>query len=105
MAAADVFVFPTLAEGSARVVFEAMAAGCFVVTTANAGSIVEDGVHGRLVAPGDPMALAAALRATAGDRETVARIGRANAALVARDYRQAEYGTRLFELYERLSRG
>jgi len=104
MAAADIFVFPTLAEGSARVVFEAMAAGCYIITTANAGSIVEDGVHGRLVAPGDPGALAAALRDAAGDRANVARIGRDNAAVIRRDYRQAEYGTRLFELYERLSR-
>ncbi|MBT3931163.1 MAG: glycosyltransferase [Rhodospirillaceae bacterium] len=104
MVAADVFVFPTLAEGSARVVFEAMAAGCYVVTTANAGSIVEDGVHGRLVAPGNPDALAAALREAAADRARVAQVGRDNAALIRRDHRQAEYGTRLFELYERLSR-
>jgi len=104
MAEADVFVFPTLAEGSARVVFEAMAAGCYIITTANAGSIVADGEHGALVPPGDPDALAAALRAAAQNRERVARIGRGNADLVARDYRQAGYGTRLFELYERLSR-
>lgn len=104
MAEADVFVFPTLAEGSARVIFEAMAAGCYIVTTANAGSIVVDGAHGRLVAPGDPDALATALREAAGDRARVAQIGRDNAELVARDYRQAGYGTRLFELYERLSR-
>lgn len=104
MAEADVFVFPTLAEGSARVIFEAMAAGCYIVTTANAGSVAVDGVHGALVPPGDPDALAAALRAAAQDRARVAQIGRANAELVARDYRQAGYGTRLFELYERLSR-
>ncbi|MEP4885635.1 MAG: glycosyltransferase family 4 protein [Alphaproteobacteria bacterium] len=105
MAAADVFVFPTLAEGSARVIFEAMAAGCYIVTTANAGSIVEDGVHGRLVPPGNPDALSAALREVATDRARVSQIGRENAALVARDFRQTGYGTRLFELYERLSRG
>ena len=40
MAVAEVFVFPTLADDSARVVWEALAAGCYVVTTANAGSIV-----------------------------------------------------------------
>ena len=103
MAEADVFVFPTLAEGSARVIFEAMAAGCYIVTTANAGSIAEDGKHGALVPPGDPDALAAALRAASQDRARVAQIGRDNAALVARDFRQAGYGTRLFELYEHLS--
>lgn len=102
MAAADVFVFPTLAEGSARVVFEALAAGCYVVTTANAGSIVVDGRHGRLVAPGSVTALVDALREAAGDRARAARIGARAAALVRHSYRQAHYGSRLFALYEAL---
>jgi len=61
MSLAEVFVFPSLAEGSARVVAMAMAAGCYVVTTRNSGSIVQDGIHGRLVPPGDPEALASAM--------------------------------------------
>ena len=68
MASADVFVFPTLAEGSARVQFEALAAGCYLVTTPNGGSIVEDGEHGRLVAPGSATEIAEALREAAMDR-------------------------------------
>ena len=102
MAAAEVFVFPTLAEGSARVVFEALAAGCYVVTTPNCGSIVVDGEHGRLVAPGNVRELVEALREAARDRPRVARVGARNAALVRRSYRQAHYGARLFELYEQL---
>ena len=102
MTAADVLVLPALAEGSARVVFEGLAAGCYVVTTPNAGSIVADGVHGRLVAPGRPEAIARALRDAAGDRPRVARIGARNAALVRRCYRQSHYGERLFALYRRL---
>ena len=43
---------PASVEGSARVVFEALAAGCYVITTPNAGSIVKDEVHGALVEPG-----------------------------------------------------
>lgn len=102
MALADVFVFPTRAEGSARVLFEALAAGCYVVTTANGGSIVVDGEHGRLVPSGSASAIADALRHAAGDRPRVARIGARNAALVRRRYAQADYGARLFDLYERL---
>ena len=105
MAAADIFVFPTLAEGSARVVFEALAAGCYVVTTANAGSIVTDGRHGRIVAPGSVAALVDALREAARDRARAARIGARAAALVRRSYRQAHYGARLFALYEALLDG
>jgi glycosyltransferase involved in cell wall biosynthesis len=102
MTQADVFVFPSLAEGSARVIFEAMACGCFIVTTPNSGSIVEDGVHGRVVAPGDVDMLTCALVATIDD-PSVASIGEANARLIQQDYRQHAYGERMAELYERLA--
>ena len=105
MAGADIFVFPTLAEGSARSVFEALAAGCYVVTTANAGSVVADGRYGRIVPPGSVTALVDALREAAGDRARIARIGAQAAALVRRSYRQAHYGTRLLALYEALLDG
>jgi glycosyltransferase involved in cell wall biosynthesis len=103
MGASDIFVFPTLAEGSARVVFEALACGLYVITTPNAGSIVEDGVHGTLVAPHSPEALAEALRRAATDRGALRKIGRRNAALIRRRYRQRDYGCALLELYGRLA--
>ncbi|MBX7444919.1 MULTISPECIES: glycosyltransferase family 4 protein [unclassified Arthrobacter] len=53
LAASAIFVFPSRAEGSARVVAEALCAGCYVITTKNAGSIVRDGIDGRVVAVGD----------------------------------------------------
>lgn len=99
MAAAEVFIFPSLAEGSARVVFEALAAGCYVITTPNAGSIVEDRVHGRLVPPGDADTLAGAIREAAADRAGSAEMGRRNAELVRAHYRQRDYGDRLAALY------
>ena len=53
MAAADVFVFPSLFEGSAVVTYEALACGLPSVVTPAAGSVVRDGVEGFLVAPRD----------------------------------------------------
>ena len=97
-----VFVFPSYAEGSARAVFEALACGCYVITTPNSGSIVEDGVHGALVPP-DPEAIAAAIENADVDRERLARIGNSNAVVVAERYRQADYGEGLERLYRRLS--
>jgi glycosyltransferase involved in cell wall biosynthesis len=99
---ADVFLFPSLAEGSARVVFEALAAGCFVVTTKNSGSIVKDGVHGFLVPADAPEATAAALRRACADRPLVRKIGEANRALVRDQHRQAGYGDALLAVYDRL---
>jgi glycosyltransferase involved in cell wall biosynthesis len=99
----DVFVFPSLAEGSARVVFEALACGCFVITTPNAGSIVGDGVHGLLVKPGDVDDLERAIRRVlAMDRLEIARIGSANADVVKDSYRQQHYGDTVLGLYEQL---
>jgi glycosyltransferase involved in cell wall biosynthesis len=102
MGRADVFVFPSYAEGSARVVFEALACGCYVITTPNSGTIVEDGVHGAIVAPDDPHRLAATIREAAADRGRVAEIGSANAKLVRERYNQVAYGDALATLYRRL---
>lgn len=55
---ASVFVFPSLAEGSAKVTYEAMACGLPVIVTPNAGSVARDGVDGYLVPARDPEALA-----------------------------------------------
>lgn len=50
---ADVFVLPSLAEGMARVVLEAMSYGLPVVVTPNAGcnEVVRNGTDGYIVAP------------------------------------------------------
>jgi glycosyltransferase involved in cell wall biosynthesis len=58
MAAADVFVFPSLFEGSAVVTYEALACGLPSVVTAQAGSVVRDGIDGFVVEPRDAVALA-----------------------------------------------
>jgi glycosyltransferase involved in cell wall biosynthesis len=58
MAAADVFVFPSLFEGSAVVTYEALACGLPCVVTPSAGSVVRDRVEGFLIPPGDVAELA-----------------------------------------------
>lgn len=54
---ADVFVYPSLHEGSAFVTYEALASGLPIVTTPNAGSVVRDGVEGYVVPIRDVEAL------------------------------------------------
>ncbi|MEA5570392.1 glycosyltransferase family 4 protein [Calothrix sp. UHCC 0171] len=46
---ADIFVLPTLVEGSAEVVYEALAAGLPVITTEAAGSVIRDGIEGFII--------------------------------------------------------
>jgi len=54
---ADVFLLPSLCEGSATATYEALAAGLPVVCTRNSGSVVTDGADGFLVEAGDYRAI------------------------------------------------
>ncbi|MEM8681690.1 MAG: glycosyltransferase family 4 protein, partial [Planctomycetota bacterium] len=58
---ADVFLLPSLCEGSATSTYEAMAAGLPVVCTHNTGSVIEDGLEGRVIPIRDPEAIVDAL--------------------------------------------
>jgi len=46
---ADIFVFPSICEGSATVIYEALASGLPVITTPNTGSVVRDSLDGFVV--------------------------------------------------------
>lgn len=61
MAAADVFVFPSLFEGSAVVTYEAIACGLPSIVTAEAGSVVRDDREGIVVPARNIEATAAAM--------------------------------------------
>lgn len=65
----DVFVLPSLSEGTPRTLVEARAFGCPVVVTRVGGipSSVEDGKDGLLVEPNDSQGLAAAIRRVLDD--------------------------------------
>jgi glycosyltransferase involved in cell wall biosynthesis len=66
---ADVFAFPTLAEGFALAHLEAMACGLPVVTTPNCGPAVRNGQDGFVIPPRRPDELADRLELIISDRE------------------------------------
>ena len=65
---ADVFLFPSLAEGAAGTVLEAMASGLPIIATRAAGVDFTDGESGIIVPPRDPDAIAAAVLRICEDR-------------------------------------
>jgi glycosyltransferase involved in cell wall biosynthesis len=77
LAAASVYVQPSRWEGVPMAVLEAMAMGLPVVATSVGGlaEIIEHGVTGLLVPPGDPPALADAILSVLDSPELAARLG------------------------------
>ncbi len=81
LGAADVFCLPSFAEGVPVSLMEAMAMELPVVSSRIMGipELVEDGVSGRLIAPGNVEELTAALAGLAGDPAERSRLGQAGA--------------------------
>ena len=86
--AADVFAFPSRAEGLPNALLEAMAARCAIVTTDVPGcrDLIRHEETGLTVPYGDGTALAGAIRRLLDDRSFAHRLGRAAAAAVERSW-------------------
>lgn len=93
-ARADVFVLPSIAEGSASVTYEAMAAGVPVVVSAAAGSVARDGLDGFVMSEPEAEGLAEAIDRIASDRALRARMSN-SARDRARGYTWERFADRL----------
>ena len=89
---ADVLVLPTLGEGLAHIILEAMSAGLAIVTTENSGcgDLVEDGVNGWKVPIRDVDALAHRLQQCVDAPDLVVEMGR-NSAIKAHQWQEADF--------------
>jgi glycosyltransferase involved in cell wall biosynthesis len=91
---ADVFLLPSLCEGSATVTYEALGYGLPVICTANTGSVVRDGMEGFIVPVRDATAIAGRIERLARDVELRAQMA-AKAKARAAEFTVAAYGQRL----------
>ena len=101
----QIFVLCSLSEGLPHALLEAMAAGRAVVATRVGGNreLIQDGVNGLLVPPGDSRALAAAIRTLATDPSLAVRLGAAARRSVADRYSLSAMTQRFTEFYRSLS--
>jgi glycosyltransferase involved in cell wall biosynthesis len=107
LGALDIAVSSSLFEGSPLAVMEYMESARPIVATTVGGvpDLIDDGVHGLLVPPGDPDALGAAVRRMLDDRDAARAMGER-----ARDRRRRDFDVELMvrrfqALYERLVEG
>ena len=103
-AGADIFLLPSLGEGFPNSLLEAMAHGLPVVATPVGAvpEVLDDGVGGYLVPPGDGQALAARIATLAADPGLRARMGAHNRRIVATRYLAGPATAPLVQAYDEL---
>jgi glycosyltransferase involved in cell wall biosynthesis len=99
---ASVFVFPSLVEGSARVIQEAMACGLPIITTPNSGSVVREGVEGFIVPIRDSETLAEKILDLYNDPRKRQEMGLAARATAERRFSLQAYRDGLVGLMDKL---
>ncbi|MEO6318419.1 MAG: glycosyltransferase family 4 protein [Acidimicrobiales bacterium] len=100
LASADVFVLPSMAEGLSNALLEAMACGLAVVATDVGATAYVLGDAGRIVDPGDAMALERELIDLLADSDLRARLGARARERVGEGYKLADTADRLVALYD-----
>jgi glycosyltransferase involved in cell wall biosynthesis len=101
LAASDMLVLPSFAEGLPVVYMEALASRIPVVASRVAGvqELVEDGVAGFTVPPGDVPTLVNRIVRLMDDPEAARRMGESGRAAVERDFDIAQEGAWLAQLF------
>ena len=101
IAAMDIFVLPSLAEGIPMALLEAMALGKPVAATAVGGvpEVIQDRVTGMLVPPDDERALADACLQLTADREWASTVGARGRRLVEERFSHERSGRALLAAY------
>ncbi len=96
-AGADLFVFPTFAEGSSRSGMEAAAAGLPIITTENCGLPLQHGKSAIYVPVNDASSLAEAIGLVSSDEALRTSIGRNAMRTVTENYTWRQYGRQVVE--------
>ncbi|MBC2595615.1 glycosyltransferase family 4 protein [Ruficoccus amylovorans] len=102
LAEADLFAFPTLSEGCARSVMEAMAAGLPVLTTEDSGAPIEHLKNGYLLETGSIDSLVEGILYAYNHWQEARQWGQQAATEVAERYTEENFALQLKAFYEQL---
>ncbi|MEW6557765.1 MAG: glycosyltransferase [Elusimicrobiota bacterium] len=95
----DVFIFQTLAERSARVIFKAIAAGMPIITTPQADSVVKNMAHGIIIEPGNEEKLKDALYFFINNTNKIKEFGESSRITIKENYNSTVYKKKIIKLY------
>lgn len=99
----DVYVFPSLMEGSSKSIYEAMSAGLPVITTYNSGSIIRNGIDGFIIPPGDEAAIREKMRFFKENPQKIMEMGK-NAFERVKEFPWSRYAGSVVDLYRKITR-
>lgn len=97
----DIFIFPSLQEGSALVTYEAMACGLPLITTSNSGSVAREGKDGFIIPIRNIKQLKEKIKYFYDNPNEIKRMGK-NARKRAEKYTWEKYGERVVKEYEKM---
>jgi glycosyltransferase involved in cell wall biosynthesis len=103
----DIHVLPSIGiEGIPQVILQAWAAGAAVVATpvGSVTDLVDDGVNGLLVEPGDVPSLAAGIGKILGDRQLLEKLKAGGQDTLEQGYRMEDTFRKVEEIYHELAR-
>ncbi|MEY2542354.1 MAG: hypothetical protein QOI22_1956 [Verrucomicrobiota bacterium] len=95
-----IYIFPSQLEGNAKTVNEAAACGLPIITTRESGDVVNDGVEGMIVPPGNVEAVMTAILDLYNHPETVERMSIAARRRVVENFTWDHCRSRLLHAYE-----
>ncbi len=94
-----IFLFPSLLEGSAKSVYEAMACGLPIISTFNAGTIIEDKKEGFIIPIQDVKAIKEKVLFFYNNRDEIEKFAK-RARLKAQRYTWKRYGKEIIKHYK-----
>jgi len=95
-----IFVFPTLEEGSAKVIYEAMASGMAVITTEHAGSIIKNNKDGIIIPVNNSEKIIDNIKLLINNRKLMSFFA-SNAIYKVNDYTWENYQKNLIDFYKK----
>ena len=100
----DIFVLPSIGEGISNTILEAMATGLPIIATNVGGNpeLVEDGVNGYLVPPGNPEKLAKYIIKLTESSDTRSLLGKASLDKVTEQFNWDSTVEKYINVYDEL---